>query len=128
MTVAVYFAYKGKEVPEIMITDIVNAAIRRLGPAMRVYPPREKVKDINFRFGRATEDKAIQLIEDSIKAGYTCGLCKAFAEILTILIEEGNRNLMLESTKEKLVVKLKKYENTTTVYKQAISDIFEDIE
>lgn len=122
----------------MFIIRIVNEAIRRLGPAMRVYPPRDKIKDINSRFDRAKNnpefgimepaDVARQLIEDGIKAGYTCGLCKAFAEILTIGQDEGTTNLKVQAAKDKLLTKLKKYGNTTEVYKQAISDIIEDME
>lgn len=122
----------------MFIIKIINEAIRRLGPAMRVFPPREKVKDLNSRVERSKRnpeygklepsDIASQLIEDSIKAGYTCGLCKAFAEILTIIQDEGNTSIEVKSAKNKMLIKLKKYGNTTSVYKQAISDLIEDIE
>ena len=122
----------------MFIVKIINEAIRRLGPAMRVFPPRERIKDINNRFERSKGDHSFgivepadvarQLIEEGIKAGYTCGLCKAFAEILTIVKDEGTKSMEVRTAKDKLVTKLRKYGNTTAVYKQAISDIIEDME
>ncbi len=120
-----------------VIDGIVNETIRRLGPAMKVFPPRIKVKELNRLFEHSQKhpenkvmeptDLAMDMVENAIKAGYTCGLLKALAEILTIVQEEGNTSMNLRVTKDNLVAKLIKYDNTAHIYRQAIGDVIDDI-